>query len=653
MLKLIERIKIALKPDPISADLVSILSALGPLNSYQERMIALRRLMDWLRLPVDSAAPEGVPAFIHSRDLRVKFLFSHLEKNSDASGYLAATLAELISPGTAVGLYCLTGLTENHGFFGELLNRLVIRILPETFTEKDLAEIFKVLFTSEEDALWFETTFKNNYQHFLTFFQSHSLTLEPLKSDLQGAKMILSAQIATLGTSRDIRRRLEKKKLADSSFLKLNLLLSAKASDSDILEMISLCRLELESMRSNLEHSGVSVDLIFKLEKINSILDRIEMVIYLGKEYGPAAHLILGQFIGRLIRDELKTRGVREYINESLHLLTRKIVERAGEKGDHYIAATVPDQKKLFVAAMLAGILTAFTAFFKFMIGIPQFPIFFEGFFFFVNYALSFLIMQRWHLALSSKQPAYMASALSRHFEKFKKDKNFFEVGLEIKKILRSQVITTIGNLLWVLPGCLLIDWLWRAFTGSPLMDQTEAWMVINKHHPLKSFTIGYAFLTGVLLWVSSVIAGWVENLIVFREIPEILKNSRILKKLLPKDQLEQMARHLPGTIGGISGNLSIAFLLTVPIVISKFTAIPLDIRHVTLAAGTVTFALNSIGWSMENWPAIFWMASSILLIGLLNFSVSFYFAIRLASIARSLDPRNLRRIFKFAFSSR
>lgn len=653
MFKLIQRFKLALKPDLIPSDLATITMFLGKENTFQERLEALSKLMEWIRLPVKTTSQDGVPEFIYSRDLRFKFLFNYLDKNPETARNLGDMIQHFVVSGGAVGLYCLTGLSENHGFIGEISNRIVLKFLPEAYSEKDLSEVFKVLFSSEEDAIWMESSFKNNYSYIQKFIADQHLSFEPLKKDLIEAKMILCAQLVALGADRNIRKRLETRKLSESTFLKLNALVNTDTSDDELLEMIGCCRIDLEFLRFNLEYSGVSVDLIFRIQKMEAILDRIEMVIYLGKEYGSSAYLILGQFIGRLIRDEIQTRSVREYVRESLQLLTRKIVERAGEKGDHYIATSVPEQKRLLVAASYAGILTSVTALFKFLIGLAVLPIFFEGFFFFINYALSFLIMQKWHLALSSKQPAYMASALSKHFEKFKRDKNLHEVGVEIKKILRSQVITTVGNLALVIPFCILIDWIWITATGSHLMNRVEAFTVITKHNPFTSFTIGYAFLTGVLLWISSVIAGWVENLIVFREITEIIKNNRVMKKLLPESQLKEVVTHLPGTLGGIAGNISIALLLTLPVVISKFTSLPLDIRHVTLSAGTVTFAFSGLEWSLKYWPAMLTMLFSILVIGFLNFSVSFYFAIRLASSARNLDNRTLRRMFKYALSGK
>ncbi|MFP5384700.1 MAG: hypothetical protein ACLGHN_01385 [Bacteriovoracia bacterium] len=649
MLKIIKQLKLALKPELIPADLASLLQTLNPENSYQERMDALGQLMDWIRLPVNSKGPEEIPHFVHSRDVRFRFLFNFLERNPTEAQFFAHTLQELITPGGSVTLYCLTGLTENHGFFNELTNRLVQRVLPESYSDRDLAEAFKVIFTEEEDAIWIESSFKNSFTLIRDFFVKHSISTDPLLKDLQDAKIILGAQLASLGTSSDIRRRLENKKLIDLNFLKLNGGINTILNDEDLLLLISDCREDLGKVRKNIESSGVSVDLIFKLEKMHAILDRIEMLIYLGKEYGPNAPLILGQFVGRLIRDELKNLGVKLYIRENLHLLTRKIVERSGDRGDHYIATTREEQRKLFFAATMAGILTAFTAMFKFLIGIQPFPLFFEGFFYFINYALSFLIMQKWHMALSSKQPAYTACVLSRSFEEFKKYKQFHEVGLEIRKIMKSQFLTTVANLAWVVPVCLLIDWSWFLITGDHMMTKSEAFFFLNKHHPLFSLTLPFAFLTGILLWFSSVAGGWVENWIVYREVNEAVRTSSFLKRLLTKPQVNYIADHFPGTVGGIAGNLSIAFLLTFPIILSKFTSFPVDIRHVTLSAGTVTFAFSALEWDPSLWPEMLITTVSILLIGLLNICVSFYFSIRMAAMARNLEPKFLKKIFRFA----
>lgn len=654
MFDLVRRIKLALKPDLLPSDLASLLEGLSPKLSFPERLVTLGQLMVWIRQPVAGQIPEDVPEFVHARNIRLKFLFSFLERNEIQAINLAKTIQEIITPGGAVALYCLTGLSENHAFTSELANRISQKFLPDTFQETGLSEVFKIIFTEEEDAYWIESSFPQIFQYLTDFLKRHGISTDALKSDILDAKVILAAQAASFGTSKEIRRRIGMTRISHSSFLKLNNALNSQSDEAEIPGAISACRLDLQKVKAHIEESGVSIDIIFKLEKLSQILDRIEMLIDLENLNEQSHQFILKDFVAKLIRDELKSLGIKSYITENLHLLTRKIVEHSGERGDHYIAKSKEEERKLFVAATWAGILTAFTALFKYLIGFQRFPLFFEGFFFFANYALSFLIMQRWHLALSSKQPAYTASALSKFFEEFKKKtRTLDEVGIEIKRIFKSQFLTTIGNLAWVIPGCIVIDMIILSITGDHLMSQRESLAVIKKHDPFMSLSLVYAFITGIFLWLSSLIAGLVENWITYNELHVALTQNSFMKKLFSKNQLLEMKQNFAVTTGGVAGNLAIAFFLTVPYGISQFTSIPMDIRHITLAAGTVTFALNSLEWNLQNWDLILKMIISISAIGILNFGVSFYFSIRMAALARNLDESQLNKIFRIALRTK
>lgn len=640
----------------VTSDLSTALDSLSSEYSLQERVTTLGEIMDWVRLPVKTTHSEDVLEYVHSRDVRIKFLFSFLERHPEKSQNLANTIQDLIQPGSAVGLYCLTGLSSNSGFFTELGNRIVQRILPDTYSEEDLSEIFKVLFKEEEDAVWIEHSLKNIQPLFEAFAARHSISFDNIRADRKDSMVILGAQVATLGSSKEFRRRLPGKRLTNYSFIKLNAMINSENfTEEQILEEITRSRLDLQTVRNNIESSGVSVDLIFKMEKMNSTLNRIETLIYLSRTYSKTVSpIVLGQFFSRLIRDEMKNQGVKVYIQENLHLLTRKIVERSGEKGEHYIATTKEEKHHLFVAATWAGVLTAFTALAKFLISAQKFSIFFEGFFFFINYAIGFLLLQKWHLALSSKQPAYTASALSKKFEDFKKTKELSVVIQEVKKIANSQFLTTVGNLLWVVPVAILLDYVFVIASGDHLMTVKEARYVLHKHNIFTSFTIPFAFLTGILLWLSSVVGGWIENWLVFRDVPETMRTSPVLKKVFGKDQLNNISNQFAGTMGGIIGNITIAFFLSAPWAIGKFMGFNLDIRHVTLGTGTITLAFNALEWNIfEYWDQMIIMILSISMIGFLNFSVSFYCAIRMAAIARGIDSKYIKTVFKYSFSRR
>jgi len=258
--------------------------------------------------------------------------------------------------------------------------------------------------------------------------------------------------------------------------------------------------------------------------------------------------------------------------------------------------------------------------------------------------------MQRWHLALSSKQPAFTASALSRKFEDFMQTKELGDVTSEVKKIANSQFIASLANLLWVVPTVMALDWGYYLLSGQHLVSETYARTIISKHGLFTSGTAFYAAFTGVLLWMSSVASGWVENWIVFRNVPQMLSESSFLNSYLGKEKTRKFTASFAPMMGAAAGNLAIAFLLAFPLIFGKFTGLPLDIRHVTLAAGTITLGLNSLPWTWDIVPVVLSMMVSVAVMGVLNFGVSFYCSIRMAALARGVPPRYLKVIFKYAF---
>lgn len=647
MLRIFNRFNRSLNNEVIRADLHSSLLDLKPGNPLESRIEALKKLIDWTKLPV-TVGDETKDDF-SSRTLRTKFLLNFLERNEDVGKYFFTLFSELISRGMTIRLLYFTGISDNNGFFSEISDRLIVKILPPTLIEKDLAEVCRLLFYNPEDIIWFEQHAVNIIDTFMNVAQKYEVDFSHLVNDLEDALIILGSHISSLGVSKEIRRHLQHSELSDSSFVKLSMAINRWDSPDKILVELIQCRKNILQVREKLETSGVSVHLIYMIEKIEAYLNRIEYLLHL--RYNPVNSALVLKFISKLLSDEQENLGVKNFIHHNIQLLTRKIVERAGNKGDHYIADTAKEKRKLFVAASWAGVLTAFTAIIKYWIGAGNLPYFFEGFFFFINYAVSFLLMQYWHLALSSKQPAYTASALSRKFEDFKITRELSDIILEVKKISYSQFLAFIGNFLWVVPLVYLFDLFHRFGFGNAIMSEKDAYLTISKHSIFTSMTLIYAAFTGVLLWLSSVIAGWTENWIVYRNIPALIDQSKAINTILGQKKTQSFSESLPGILSGVAGCLSISFFLAAPIIIGKIFGIPLDIRHVTLAAGTVTLAISSISPGLDQWYIYVDMLISITVIGILNFGISFYCAIRMAAIARNVHSKYLKIILKFVIT--
>lgn len=645
MLKTLRRIKIALNPGIHQADLLTLIRGLSRQHLIRARIESFSSLMNWIALPLNEDE-------IHSRNVRYKFLIQFLERNPDEATHFIQFIFDFTRRGNAIRLFSLVGVPENSGFFSEMKERLIRQYIVFSHPEHDLAHIFQQVFDDPMDAKWISENHEVILPPLIQLLRTHGVNGDELLEDLGDAKIILASQIASLGTSREIRRRLESTNLASSHFIQLGKqVLSQGGNYTLVLEEISHCREHLQRLRLSLELTGVSVDLIYQMERLTSLLDRLETLITLQNENAEVGRSQLyAYFVSNLITAEIKRNGVREFLKDHLHLVTRKVVERAGEKGDYYIAHTTEEKSHLFNAGAWAGVLTSFAALIKTLIGQRHFPYLIEGFLFFFNYSVVFLVMQKWHLALSSKLPAYTAAALSKQLESFKKNKHVYEVVSEIQKIFKSQMIAAVGNLVWVIAVCLIIDWILFLTFGRHLMTPYEGLQTIQKHDLLSSGTVFYSFITGIFLWLSSILGGAVENWLVFINFPQFIKESSLFNRLMDRRNLDTFAKYLPGVMGSMAGNLFIAALLAFPYVFGKITGLPIDIRHVTLSTGSITFAFNALDWNLAYWPLMLSMCMSILVMGVLNFGVSFYCALQLASLSQDLDRKHVKIILKNLF---
>jgi site-specific recombinase len=110
--------------------------------------------------------------------------------------------------------------------------------------------------------------------------------------------------------------------------------------------------------------------------------------------------------------------------------------------------------------------------------------------------------------------------------------------------------------------------------------------------HPLKSGLIWYAALTGVILWSSSLVGGWIENFAVYRRLPQAIAEHRTWQgDRAPVHALVQ--RRLRPYVSGWSSSLALGLMLGDDPVLGKFFGLPLDVRHVTLSSGRLALALS------------------------------------------------------------
>lgn len=611
----------------------SLDALLGNLLSAKPGNSALEDLLQWLKAP----SPEAVDGQLPPRTLRLRKLVGAFRAHP-AAAELERALGAALRQASAIRLLAETGLPDRSTFFGEALRKVVDGLVPRGEASEDLYAIFARLRFTESDADWIESLSEDDIAPLRNL-----LTLEP--AAWTQAVELLAARTVAVGLGRDL-LDLDPGHDGDSPFLALPEAVKAWSlapadgpAQRQWDEARSACRARLQQAAERLDQQGVSTDLVYRMELIEAQLARLDTLLHAAADREDKRVLA-----AQLVRDAARHRSLRAHLGTTLKRLARKVVEHTGETGEHYIVRDRKEWNLIGRAAAGAGLLTIGTALGKYALAaLPLSPLV-EGMGLAANYAVSFILMQFFGLVLSSKQPAMTASALAAGLER--EDGMDEEVEL-VAAITRSQAVATLGNVLATVPASFLVCWIWWKLSGAPLLSADTARHGVTTLHPLFSWTIPFAIFTGVCLWLQSLAAGWAGNWAAYRRLPEAIAASPRIRRTLGMKGAARLAegtrRHLSGIIGYTTLGILLGF---VPVVVSKFIGIHLEVRHVTLQASSLALDVGSLWHTADwHWGEVLIGFGSISVIGCFNFGVSFWLALRTAMRARDLDPKGRREL--------
>ena len=181
---------------------------------------------------------------------------------------------------------------------------------------------------------------------------------------------------------------------------------------------------------------------------------------------------------------------------------------------------------------------------------------------------------------------------------------------------------------------------------GQPAIGTAQAEHVLQSLHLLGPSLLFAAF-TGVLLFASSIFAGWVENWFVLRRLDSAIQYNPRITHMLGAARAARWARFLRGNISGFAANISLGFMLGLTPAFAAFFGLGLDVRHVTLSTGQIGVASATLGMDVLHQPAFWWAVAMVPFNGALNVLVSFYLAFRLALRAHNVGSVDRARIYR------
>jgi len=636
-----------------------LVSSASPNQALEERLNWLVDLAQWIRRPGHDA--ETQPANMSMQSGRLRRLLDMLDRNPEWKLAVAGTLRSIIRQTQAVALFSETGLPRQFGLLTEIGDRLARQFLPPHPGSAELGVLFDRLFPYPNDDVWIENLHEATLERFGQLLahgaDPRDSGWNKLPAELEDALAYLAAQICVTGCSGGIRQRLKIQNVRELAFFKLGTALSsayaarakgdaaalAQAQD-DLLFLLEACRRARTEVLAHLEKSGVSTEVVYHLAFIEASLQRFEELLLLA--FDPADLLRRSaQFVALLARQNRAQESVINLLRQNWRLLTRKIVERSGETGEHYIARTRQEYGIMLKSAAGGGAIMAVTAWLKTILLALSNPGLLQGVAASLNYSLGFVAIQMTGSTLATKQPANTAPALAARMHNVRQPAAIEQLVDEMVCLVRSQIASIAGNLALVTPCMLLLHFLILGLTGHRIMPPEKALQAMDSISILGPSVI-YAAFTGVLLWASSLVAAWAGNWFACHHIGEALATDRRLIRALGTSRAARLARFWTRHIAAISGNISFGFMLGIIPEVAHFASLPLDIRHVTLSAGFLTAAVATLGFGALATNAFVLALLGLAAIGLMNLTVSFSLAMFVATRACGIQSPERNAIY-------
>lgn len=622
-----------------------------------DRLDAWRALNTWLAggalwndVYIDSADVHG------SATQRFAVLMDVLAAHPDLAAAVRAALRRMLDETEGGNLFGEVGIPSDRGFLSEFGDRFTAKLIPSPRDDHDLGRLMGRSYERRRDLTLIRGLQPSTLQRAVDLLfpaDEPEMTAALGRAMADGFRLLL-ARLQGQGLSLKLRARSQSGPVARSPFRRLaasgeNLLcaweqgrLSGPLLDTWKTDVES-CREEMHLISTRLESEGISVDIVYGLDVLDRCLGRMEAIVAVmaaGRE-SPGPVLALLQQLAYAAHD---STSLRHLVRSNLQRLQRRIVDRAGKTGEHYIAETPADYRHIWVAAAGGGLLTVGTAAMKMAIAGAGLALFLEGLGSGLNYAVSFLILQALGLILATKQPAMTAAAFAAIIRDRKGNERLDVIVDSAAAICHSQLAATIANVVVVATGAYAFDAVWQWITGHSYLSTAEATYVFHALSPVDSGTVFYAALTGCILYLAALVGGWVDNWAVYHRLPQAIAEHRLGLRF-GQLRMIRLAGIVSRNMSGWATNISLGLMLGMTPVLGKFFGLPLDVRHVTLNSGILSLATSSLEVEWIGTGLLTLAVLGVAVMFVLNLGVSFVLSLLTAVRAYDLSGDDLKEL--------
>jgi site-specific recombinase len=605
------------------------------------------------------------PSKARSSETLMQQMLDFLQQDRQMEVQLQKMFSELFYTRDSQSIFTSVGILESGTFASEFLKQVKHSILPPVAEKRTMNYLLEKVFSRKDDYVWVRSIPDHLW---IAFFKIAAgglrQTDSSLIASLTNTLTILSFRVSYLGLEPEMSHQLKSEMEEAYPFIEQNkkiqtlvhLLKSGHANDAflqssaeDAIKMLNECEKAIAGIRANTEKSGTSLNQSYMLLRCSQLLKRIFVIIrFITPGALPEHSLINAVSLFKSIVESINKRNsVADLYKKNSGMLAYQIAEHKSASGEHYITTTRSEYAAFFYAAVAGGVIIALAALLKALLHKLHMAPFWQYFFYGLNYAIAFVTLFITGASLATKQPAMTASALASTLDSRKGDVSFQGLALTFGKVWRSQFASFAGNLIVVFPLAYMLSVAWQYLTGTSLLhDPQESLQALRDQNPLTSLCWLYACFTGVCLFTSGIITGYVDNKMIYGNINIRMKEHPGLRKLFNGAVLSRFSDFLMKNMGGIVGNIALGFMLGYAKMIGEFFGIPFDIRHITISTAYFAFGVDGLGNNLSAYDWI-WTAIGVIGIGFFNFLISFGLAFYVAIRSRNVPVSRLPAVAK------
>ncbi|MEI7444020.1 MAG: hypothetical protein WCK28_03935 [Burkholderiales bacterium] len=584
-----------------------------------------------------------------------------LEREASEREAVAAAFARILAGTWHVGFFADLGVAPPEGFGAELRRRLLHKLLPEDVEDDQLKDWARRLFGRSRTASWALSIPADRWARLAPLLGADQLPEAArmrLAGELGEAMKVLSARIAAIGVDPIVGRVSPDAQRSASPFLEQQAALrtylerwaiaiaerEARPDEDDrpVRVLLDQCRDVIRRIRRGTGRTGVTVSLTFKLQRLGEIVDRLELLLDLvdrtrDAEARGAAWM---RFLRQQVRACAEETSVTAVWRQSTQLAALEVTEHAGRAGEHYIATDRGQWIEMLRSAAVGGFVIAFMAIQKILIATLHAPPLIEGVLVSLNYGLGFVLIHLLHGTVATKQPAMTAARIAAEIDAAQgggTNRAWVPRVVELLvQVVRSQFVAVLGNVGVALPLAATVTAVLLALAGVGPASPEKAGSLLAQLDPL-GLTAMYAAIAGVCLFLSGVISGYCDNLAVFHRLPRRVAHMPLLVRLAGERRARAVGDYVEHNFGALAGNFLFGCMLGGVSLLGTLTGAPLDIRHVAFASANLGVIAVTLWEHLDPWMLVAG-AVGVLMIAIVNLTVSFTLSLMLALRARKLE---------------